>query len=453
MPITDSNPTSENPQTQASQNVQNAAPLYPQQFEDDTIDLYELFITLWNKKGLVIVVTVIAALGSVVYALQQPSIYKAEALLLPPGAKDIQSLNIPGLLGTKRMGVKVMEGINPKNVFAMFKQNLSSRTLQKKFILENDLMAMLAPEGTAETGAEEIYAVFAGLIQLGDENGRNVNGSTSVSIEMYDAEIASQWVNDFVNFIDAETISLVAENVRNSIANQIRDIEYSIASKRELVKNRRKDQIDEIERTIKSKRKIAERRRTDKIVRYEEAAKTAKILGIRSGLTQQTKLVEPTSTGRGEVKPLTSRDKWDSPINQMNVDIATATTPLFFIGYDALEAELKNLEVRSNEDPFIPGLRDLQEDLNRLNSISSSDSFISGLRDFQEQLALLRSIKIEEDKLHAVKIDLAAFPPKYPIKPNRRLIVSLGTVVGLFLGIFLVFFVSFVQKQKEIHSK
>ena len=37
MPITDSKPTSDNPQTQAPQNVQYGAP-YPQQFEDDTID-------------------------------------------------------------------------------------------------------------------------------------------------------------------------------------------------------------------------------------------------------------------------------------------------------------------------------------------------------------------------------------------------------------------------------
>ena len=87
MPVTDSKPTSDNPQTQAPQNVQYAAP-YPQQFEDDTIDLYELWITLWNKKWLVIAVTVIAALGSVVYALLTPKIYKAEALLLPPRSKD-----------------------------------------------------------------------------------------------------------------------------------------------------------------------------------------------------------------------------------------------------------------------------------------------------------------------------------------------------------------------------
>ena len=93
MPVTDSKPTSDNPQTQAPQNIQYGVP-YPQQFEDDTIDLYELWITLWNKKWIVIAVTAIAALGSVVYALQQPPIYKAEALLLPPKVKDVQSLNV-----------------------------------------------------------------------------------------------------------------------------------------------------------------------------------------------------------------------------------------------------------------------------------------------------------------------------------------------------------------------
>ena len=109
---------------------------------------------------------------------------------------------------------------------------------------------------------------------------------------------------------------------------------------------------------------------------------------------------------------------------------STSSTPLYYRGFRALSSESETLKNRKSDDPFIEGLRDLQENL-----------------------YMLRSIKIEEEDLHAVTIDQAAYPPKYRIKPNRRLIVSLGTVVGLFLGIFLVFFVSFVQKQKEIHSK
>ena len=256
MPITDSNTNAEKEQPQALQTVTDV-PQYAQPFEDDTIDLYELWITLWNKKWLVIAVTAIAALGSVVYALQQPPIYKAEALLLPPGTKDIQSLNFPGV-----------QEVNPDGVFAEFKKNLMSRNLQKKFILEYGLMDLLAPERTTETSDEDIFAGFAGQIEIGTEN---ENENTSVYIEQQDAEIASQLVNDLIKFIDTETILLLVGNIRNSIANQIRDIEYTIGSKRQMAKLLREDQTNEIEYTIASKRELAKIRREDKIMEIESS--------------------------------------------------------------------------------------------------------------------------------------------------------------------------------------
>ncbi len=86
MPKTESNSSAETDQPQTPQHAQYAPP-YSQPIEDDTIDLYELWITLWNKRWLVIGVTAVAVLGSVVYALLQTPVYKAEVLLLPPNAK------------------------------------------------------------------------------------------------------------------------------------------------------------------------------------------------------------------------------------------------------------------------------------------------------------------------------------------------------------------------------
>ena len=381
MPKTESNTAAEKEQPQALQTM-TYVPQYAQPFEDDTIDLYEMWITLWSKKWLVIGVTVIAALGSVVYALQQTPIYKAEALLLPPKAKDIQSLNMQGVQGLQRVqgvqGLQGLQGASAVGVFAEFKNNLSSRTLQKKFIKEYGLMEMLAPERTPETKDEEIYEGFAKMIKI--EN----KGSTSISIELHDAEVAAQWVNDYIKFIDTETITLLVENMRNSITNRIRDIEYTIGSKRQMAKQRREDQIQQ----------------------FQEASTIAVKLGVKDR-------VDATNVVQN---------------NQLNS--STSTTPLYYRGSRALNAEIAILLNRKSDDPFIMGLRDLQE-----------------------SLALLRSIKIEDEGLRAVSVDQAAYPPKNRIKPNRRLIVSLGTVVGLFLGIFLVFFVSFIQNQKEAHSE
>ena len=379
MPITDSKPTSDNPQTQAPQNVQYSVP-YQQQFEDDTIDLYELWITLWNKKLLVIAVTVIAALGSAVYALLAPQIYKAEALLLPPKEKDVQSFNVQVM-----PEVQGVQGVNAAGAFAAFKNNLSSRSLQKKFIDEQDLMDILAPGRTPETRDIEILESFAKMIKIEHvkralENEKGM----SVSMESNDPEFAANLVNDYISFFDTETIFALSAAARNSLTGQIRDIEYTIASKRQMAKQRREDTI----------------------LRHEEATVIAGKLGVRDR-------VDTTNVVQN---------------NQKN--ISTSSTPLYYRGYRALNTEIKILKNRQSDDPFI-----------------------SGLRDLQEILALLSSIKIEAEGMHAVTVDQAAYPPINRIKPNRRLIASLGTVVGLFLGIFLVFFVSFVQKQKETHSE
>jgi chain length determinant protein (polysaccharide antigen chain regulator) len=310
----------------------------------------------------------------VVYALNATQIYKAEALLLPPSAKDIQSLNVQGV-----------QGVTAEGAFAAFKNNLSSRSLQKKFIDEQGLMDILAPGRTPETRDIEILESFAKMIKIEHvkralENEKGM----SVSMESNDPEFAANLVNDYISFFDTETILVLSAAARNSLSGQIRDIEYTIASKRQMAKQRREDTI----------------------LRHEEAAVIAGKLGVRDR-------VDTTNVVQN---------------NQRN--ISTSSTPLYYRGYRALNAEIKILKNRKSDDPFI-----------------------SGLRDLQEILALLSSIKIEAEGMHAVTVDQAAYPPKNRIKPDRRLIVSLSTVVGLFLGIFLVFFVSFVKKQKETHSE
>ena len=52
---------------------------------DDEIDLLELIKVLWDEKIKIVAITAFAAFISVIYALSQPNIYQAEALLAPAG--------------------------------------------------------------------------------------------------------------------------------------------------------------------------------------------------------------------------------------------------------------------------------------------------------------------------------------------------------------------------------
>jgi len=383
MPQSDSKSYSGEEQQQTAQTIPHLPP-YPQHFEGDTIDLYELWIKLWNRKWLVIAVTVVAALGSIVYALSQPHVYISEALLLPPKAKYIQAMNVLGFQDKATQKVAPSDNeFTPKTIFKKFTQNLISRNLHKKFIQENGLMELLAPDRIPEIRDEDIYKGFAELIKIEDQKEISM---FSISIELHDANLAAQWLNDLIEFVDKETISMLMENLKNSIANRIQNIEYSIGSKRQMAKQRREDQI----------------------IRYAEAAKIASSLGIKRRV-DATNIIQNT---------------------QMNVDIATATTPLYYLGQEALATEIKILQNRNSDDPFIGGLRDLQE-----------------------QLALLRSIKFDQAKMTAVHIDQAAYPSRSPIKPNRKFIVLIGTVAGLFSGIFLAFLIEIFQNQRKKHSE
>ena len=55
---------------------------------DAEIDLKELFLILWNKKMLISIVTTMAAILSVLYALSLPNIYSSHALLAPSNPNE-----------------------------------------------------------------------------------------------------------------------------------------------------------------------------------------------------------------------------------------------------------------------------------------------------------------------------------------------------------------------------
>ncbi len=137
MPQADSKSFSRQEQQQtATETIPSFSSSY-QQFEEDTIDLYELCLTLWKRKFLLITCTIVAVSLSIVYVIQQPHIYKAKTIFLPPKEKDFQTLNI---LELQKKIIKEPEvsyisyNIDSKTVFRNFKQNLKSRKIQKKFI-------------------------------------------------------------------------------------------------------------------------------------------------------------------------------------------------------------------------------------------------------------------------------------------------------------------------------
>ncbi|EHJ9978189.1 LPS O-antigen length regulator [Vibrio parahaemolyticus] len=211
----------------------NYLPYPPQsQSTDDEIDLRELFKALWKGKWIIIATTSIFAIGSVLYALSLPNIYKADALLAPA-----ESSNGGGLskMASQLGGLAAIAGVNLSNgdlsQTELAIQVLKSRKFIEEFIARHELLIPLMagkgwnlhrnelildvdiynpstkewlrkPKGlrTSKPSIQEAYDKFSkeNLNVTKDKN----SGLYTLSIKHYSPYIARKWVTWLIEDIN-----------------------------------------------------------------------------------------------------------------------------------------------------------------------------------------------------------------------------------------------------------
>ena len=111
---------------------------------NDEIDLRELFGIIWQGKWWIIAITFVFAVGSVIYSLSLPNIYKSEATLAPTEEASGGGLSqMAGQLG----GLASLAGVNlggknaDKTTIAL--EILKSRAFIKSFVEKYDILPEL----------------------------------------------------------------------------------------------------------------------------------------------------------------------------------------------------------------------------------------------------------------------------------------------------------------------
>lgn len=222
---------------------QNLQPIYDANFassqpigsaENDEIDLRELFAVLWQGKWLIIAITAVFAVGAVIFAINQPNIYKSEALLAPADAE--QGGGGLAALAGQFGGLASMAGINlgrggvdkiQMAIEVMKSRQFTSDFIQKHNILP-DLMAakkwniadntiiyddelynqadkkwlrIVDAPFKSKPSMQEAYKVFSTIISV---NATKETGMVTVSVEHLSPTVAHQWVNWLVQDINKE---------------------------------------------------------------------------------------------------------------------------------------------------------------------------------------------------------------------------------------------------------
>ncbi len=215
-------------------NAMNSNEFYQQHLpEDDEIDLAELWHAIWSGKLLIIAISALFAISSVIYAINQPNIYRATTLLAPAGEQG-------GAGGLAKMagqfgGLASLAGINlggggtDKTGLAL--EVLKSRVFLEKFINKHQLLVPLmaaeswdlntrtliynddlydsstktwlrevkAPK-KPEPSSWEAYKTFKQILSITTDK---ETGMVTLAIEHYSPEIATQWLFWLVRDINA----------------------------------------------------------------------------------------------------------------------------------------------------------------------------------------------------------------------------------------------------------
>jgi uncharacterized protein involved in exopolysaccharide biosynthesis len=201
----------------------------------DEIDLRELFSVIWQGKWIIIAITFVFAVGAVFFAINQPNIYKSEALLSPAdtqqgggglaalagqfgGLASMAGINLGGGGGVDKtqMAIEVMKSRQFASLFIQ-KHNILADLMaaekwdmgSKAVIYDDELYNALEQKWVRQVQApfqpepsmQEAYKKFNKIMTV---NTSKDTGMVTVSIEHLSPDIAQQWVNWLVADINKE---------------------------------------------------------------------------------------------------------------------------------------------------------------------------------------------------------------------------------------------------------
>ncbi|WP_223462472.1 LPS O-antigen chain length determinant protein WzzB [Pseudomonas sp. A-R-26] len=322
----------------------------------DEIDFFELMRSLWAQKVMILCTTLVVVLGATAYAFISKPVYEARVYLLPPTFNGIADFNYGR---TKELE---LTPYTVKDVFDVFTRNLQSEALRRAFFLEVYLPSL--SETTRKESQDLLYSKFLKKLTVGLPS-KEQPDRYSISVQDNDPTRATEWVKTF------------ATNA-------------GIASKNEMITNVTREaevRARNIGQQISILRQTESGVRSDSISRLQEALRVAQSIGL-------------------EEPPIIS----GNVAAEVNATMDGQLT--YMRGTKALSAEIKNLQERKSNDPFIKNLRMLE------------------IKKF-----FYEDLQIDPSSVSVYRQDGSIEIPDDPIKPKKMLCIGLGMIGGMLLGL------------------
>ena len=403
----------------------------PVRFSDE-IDLVELLKSVWHQKKLLLLVTLAVGLIAACYAFLATPQYQVSVVLRPAAINDLDALNrsevyqLPPANALLKIGA-ALESYDTRLAFFRANQNLFERFVRPGETLEQSFEAfnrnsihLILPDSDKKYTLSN-YVKLEMTYPRGIDGVAILNGLVDYAIGREREQISAD-----VSVIVQNRLNELKGKLDSARSNYNVEKEAKIASLREVDSLRRAQLQDELA-ALRSQLKAL---RSDRISQLNEAVGIARTLGIQKPATPSS-FGDSDSAGAGSL---------------IRTEVNNQQIPLYFMGVEALKAELAALGQRRSDDFTDPRVAQIAKELqllaaNReievLSARKNEDVFLAGVQPLRAEMTRLRHLNTDMADIKLVTIDQQALEPLAPANPNRLLIVVLGLFGGAVLAVFI----------------
>ncbi len=384
----------------------NTQPVY---YEDDEIDLYELWLTLKKRKSVIIGLFIFAVFATAVISFVMTPIYRSTASVIPVSGSQSPLGNLAGLAAMA--GISIGQSDESQKIMAVLK----SRTIKENVIKRLNLINVILDEVPEDRDPMNVaIEVLDDMVSISDDK---KTGVISISVDFKDPRIAK-------NIADAYVDEL--QRILNEKALTVAKLNRIFLEK----------QLEEEE---------------EKLKRYQlELARFQK----------STKLIEPQEQLKGTMELygelIAQKINLQVQLRRLETALSSGNPKIEMIKEQlrAIDQQIKELEERSGG--AIPSISEAPEKMTQyvdlLRKLKTSEAVYETLLKAYEQAKFQEA----KENLYVQVIDNAFLPDK-PVKPKKALMIAVSGVSSLFLGIFLAFFLEWLEgikrrKKEEVEA-
>jgi uncharacterized protein involved in exopolysaccharide biosynthesis len=406
------------------------------EFQEEEIDLREYINVLLKRKGIIILIFLIAVITAAIasYFIIEP-VYHANTVITVLEPKIVNSIVIePSLEDYKNL---ITDKALEEELIQ--KLNLSKPPFE---LISYDLEQMLAIELPKSTNLIKMNLQASNPKLIKDI----INTWTTLFVEknkgFYFREVtkAKIGIEEKFKLAEQEFFEIEKKLMKSNETNNVETIESEIKYATTRISNFRSRLIDI---QISLEKENAKKEQIITAINEQE-----KILKLNKSIVDNQffqQLISNISDDNLEITNLSYVDEVTNPI-YYNLVQQLISTDICIVSLMAEEGQLEK-----NINDFVVSFEDLQKELTEkkliLNQLDreycAKEKMYNIFYKQAEEIWLTETT--EEDLL---KISSLAYEPKSPIKPNKKLNIAIAGVLGLFIGIFVAFFMEFWQKGK-----